>query len=114
MDSIDHLIFVKLACIPNFSFLGELEVTFPGWVVGGWPESDNKTISVQPNLTGTGTGTELGKSTISTLAGLLLQTTALNLLGKLTMNLTNNLLLPNNIRTHASAIRALSSEGQCI
>ena len=31
----DHLIFVKLACIPNFSFLGELEVTFPGgWVAG--------------------------------------------------------------------------------
>ena len=29
-------------------------------MVGGWPESDNKTISVQPNLTGTGTGTELG------------------------------------------------------
>ena len=31
----------------------------PGW--GGWPEIDNKTISVQLNLTGTATGTELGK-----------------------------------------------------
>ena len=31
--TIDHLIFVKLACIPNFSFLCQLEVTFPG--VGG-------------------------------------------------------------------------------
>ena len=58
----DHLIFVKLACIPNFSFLSELEVTFPGgwggvggWVGGGWLETDNKTISVQLNLTGTGT-----------------------------------------------------------
>ena len=29
--------------------------------MGGWPESDNMTISVQLNLTGTGTGTELGK-----------------------------------------------------
>ena len=48
---------MKLACIPNLSFLGELEVTFPG----GWPESDNRAISVQLNLTGTGTGTELGK-----------------------------------------------------
>ena len=59
----DHLIFVKLACIPNFSFLSELEVTFPvgvGWV-GGWLDTDNKTISVQLNLTGTATGTELGK-----------------------------------------------------
>ena len=27
---------------------------------GGWPESDNKTISVQLDLTWTGTGTELG------------------------------------------------------
>ena len=55
---------MKLACIPNFSLLGEVEVTFPGWVggwvVGGWPESDNKTISVQLDLTWTGTGTELG------------------------------------------------------
>ena len=31
----DYLIFVKLTCIPNFSFLGELEVTCPGGV-GGW------------------------------------------------------------------------------
>ena len=56
----DHLIFVKLACIPNFSFLGELEVTFPGWVGGwgGWLETDNRAISVQLDLT----GTELGKS----------------------------------------------------
>ena len=30
----------------------------PRW--GGWPEIDNKTISVQLNLTGTATGTELG------------------------------------------------------
>ena len=59
----DHLIFVKLACIPNFSFLSELEVTCPGGVggVGGWLDTDNKTISVQLNLTGTATGTELGK-----------------------------------------------------
>ena len=28
--------------------------------MGGWPESDNKTISVQLDLTWTGTGTELG------------------------------------------------------
>ena len=57
----DHLIVVKLACIPNFSFLGELEVTFPGWV-GGWSETDNRAISVQLNLTGTATGTELGNN----------------------------------------------------
>ena len=59
----DHLIFVKLACIPNFSFLGELEVTFPGGVGGwvGWLETDNRAISVQLDLTGTATGTELGK-----------------------------------------------------
>ena len=62
----DHLIFVKLACIPNFSHLGELEVTFPGgvggWVGwGGWLESDIRAISVQLNLTGTATETELGK-----------------------------------------------------
>ena len=61
----DHLILVKLGCIPNFSFLGELEVTFPGgvggWVGGwGWLETDNRAISVQLNLTGTATGTELG------------------------------------------------------
>ena len=30
-----------------------------GWV-GGWLDTDNKTISVQLNLTGTATGTELG------------------------------------------------------
>ena len=29
--------------------------------MGGWPRSDNKTISVQLDLTWTGTGTELGK-----------------------------------------------------
>ena len=29
-----------------------------GW--GGWLDTDNKTISVQLNLTGTATGTELG------------------------------------------------------
>ena len=45
--------------MPIFSFLDYVEVTFPGWL-GGWPESDNMTISVQLNLTGTGTGTELG------------------------------------------------------
>ena len=56
----DHLIFVKLACIPNFSFLGELDITFPGGV-GGWLETDNRAISVELNLTGTATGTELGK-----------------------------------------------------
>ena len=30
--------------------------------VGGWLDTDNKTISVQLNLTGTATGTELGKN----------------------------------------------------
>ena len=30
-----------------------------GW--GGWLETDNRAISVQLNLTGTATGTELGK-----------------------------------------------------
>ena len=45
--------------MPNFGFLGELGVTFPGrW--GGWLESDYEAISVQLNLTRTGTGTELG------------------------------------------------------
>ena len=29
--------------------------------MGGWLDTDNKTISVQLNLTGTATGTELGK-----------------------------------------------------
>ena len=29
----------------------------------GWPESDNKAVSVQLNLTETGTGSELGKIT---------------------------------------------------
>ena len=29
--------------------------------VGGWSETDNRAISVQLNLTGTATGTELGK-----------------------------------------------------
>ena len=33
-----------------------------GWV-GGWLETDNRAISVQLNLTGTATGTELGKNT---------------------------------------------------
>ena len=57
----DHLIFVKLVCIPNFSFLDELEVTFPGgW--GGRSDTNNRAISVQLNLTGTATGTELGNS----------------------------------------------------
>ena len=58
--------------MPNFSFLGELEVTFPGgwvgcggYVVGGWLETDNRAISVQLNLTGTATGTELGKTRFS-------------------------------------------------
>ena len=31
-----------------------------GW--GGWSETDNRAISVQLNLTGTATGTELGKN----------------------------------------------------
>ena len=34
--------FVKLVCIPNFSFLGEVEVRFPGGWVAGWPNCDNK------------------------------------------------------------------------
>ena len=53
-----HLIFVKLPCIPNYSFLGYVEATFPG----GWPGSDNKTFSVQLDLIGTSTGTELDKN----------------------------------------------------
>ena len=31
-------------------------------MVGGWLDTDNRAISVQLNLTGTTTGTELGKS----------------------------------------------------
>ena len=46
---------VEIACIPNFSFLGELEVTFPGGVGG------LRLIIIQLNLTGTATGIELGK-----------------------------------------------------
>ena len=42
--------------MPNFSFLGELKVAYPG----GWLDSDNNAI--QLNLTGTGAGTELGNS----------------------------------------------------
>ena len=39
----------------------ELEVTFSGWLVGGWvAKNDNMAISVQINLIGTGTGNELG------------------------------------------------------
>ena len=30
----------------------------------GWLETDNRAISVQSNLTGTATGTELGKNTV--------------------------------------------------
>ena len=36
-----------------------MEVTFPGGV--GWLDTGNRAISVQLNLTGTATGTELGK-----------------------------------------------------
>ena len=36
-------------------------------MVGGCPKSDNKAISVQLNLTGTGTGTELGKTKLFSL-----------------------------------------------
>ena len=36
-----------------------------GWV-GGWSETDNRAISVQLNLTGTATGTELGKNVFVT------------------------------------------------
>ena len=32
--------------------------------MGGWLDTDNKTISVQLNLTGTATGTELGNKEI--------------------------------------------------
>ena len=35
--------------------------------VGGWSETDNRAISVQLNLTGTATGTELGKISIPSL-----------------------------------------------
>ena len=41
-----------------------MELTCPGWVAG-WPGSDNMTISVQLNLTGTGTGTELGNKQVA-------------------------------------------------
>ena len=41
-----------------------MEVTFTGWVGGS--ETDNRVISVQLNLTGTATGTELGKNLGST------------------------------------------------
>ena len=46
----------------NFQLPGQYEsnVSGVGGWVGGWPESDNMTISVQLNLIGTGTGTELG------------------------------------------------------
>ena len=33
-----------------------------GYVVGGWLETDNRAISVQLDLTGTATGTELGNN----------------------------------------------------
>ena len=57
---------MKLACIPNFSFLGELEVTFPGgwggWV-GGWLYSDNRaSLSSTWLALNLPTGTELGKT----------------------------------------------------
>ena len=50
---------VNLACMPNFSFLGEVEVTFLGWVAG-WSDSDDKAISVQLDLTGTELGNNFG------------------------------------------------------
>ena len=37
-----------------------------GWV-GGWLDTDNKTISVQLNLTGTETRTELGNNNLKTI-----------------------------------------------
>ena len=40
--------------------------------MGGWLETDNRAISVQFNLTGTATGTELGKKAILEL-GLVMQ-----------------------------------------
>ena len=55
---------MKLASITNFILLGELEVTFPGGWVAGWLDTDNKTILVQLNLTGTAIGTELGNSRV--------------------------------------------------
>ena len=56
--------FVKLSCIPNFSFLGELEVMFPGGWVGGWCglRLIIRLSQFQLNLTGTATGTELGNT----------------------------------------------------
>ena len=63
--------------MPNFCFLGELEVTFPGWLV-----SDNKAISVQLDLTGT--GTELGNNTHITV-------------GRLIYNYTSDLIYSGNI-----------------
>ena len=50
-----------IACIPDFSFLDNVEVACPGRLFGGWSGSDNKAISAQLNLTGAGTGIELGK-----------------------------------------------------
>ena len=49
--------YCKFVCMPNFSFLGELEVMFLGWV-GGQPESYNKAISIALDLPRTETGTE--------------------------------------------------------
>ena len=41
--------------------MSDLKVTLMGWLMGGWvTKSDNMAISVQINLTGTGTGNELG------------------------------------------------------
>ena len=44
-----------------------------GW--GGWSETDNRAISVQLNLTGTATGTELGKNPVILI---LISTTSFN------------------------------------
>ena len=61
---------MKLACIPNLSFLGKLEDTCPGWVGGwggwvGWVGGFTMIImqvSVQIGLNWNWpTGTELGK-----------------------------------------------------
>ena len=46
--------------VPNLSFLACLEVAEKFGV--GWLETDNRAISVQLDLTGTLTGTELGNS----------------------------------------------------
>ena len=50
----------KISLHTKFQLPGKNGSNVPGW--GGWLETDNRAISVQLNLTGTATGTELGKT----------------------------------------------------